>query len=76
MFKAFHYIDRVVKSRNSRKGPILLHTGATCSELPSYIRTLNPSLHRKRYRERKTEGLGEKKMPKKREKETEKKSER
>ena len=35
LLKAFVYIERVVKSDLFRKRPILLHTCATCSELPS-----------------------------------------
>ena len=51
MLKAFGYIDKVVKSDFfSRKIPILLHTCASCSELPSYIGNMHdmdpdPSFH-------------------------------
>ena len=33
----FCYIERVVKFDFFRKKPVLLHTCATCSELPYYI---------------------------------------
>ena len=43
MSEAFGFIERVVKSDFFfRKRPIFLHSGATCSELPSYINNVVP----------------------------------
>ena len=50
LLKAFGHIERVVKSeKKNRKKTILLHTCATCSEKPSYIKAMVYSVHPCRY---------------------------
>ena len=41
--KGIWYIERVINSVFFRERPIFHHTCATCSELPSYVSTINVS---------------------------------